>query len=297
MLQRFKEFKHDWEQPYLEGSRRAHLQEHVQGHRVHPDDRAPTTARASRSSATTSATSTRCAHFLDRGWSSRRSSSSRVFGILGGIGPHPEDVAAHEAHGRPAVRRPVPLVACSAPGATRCRSPRSRPRWAATCASAWRTGCGSARASSPKSNAEQVRAGAPDHRGAGPRDRHARRARVEGGEISVHYDPLIAKLIASADTREAARRSAIAGLRSYPILGVRTNVAFLIALLEHPRFISGDIDTGFVDSERAALLASSVGDPPPKLSPWQPGWQASLDSRGCTEHRTDPWATLRGWRG
>jgi uncharacterized protein (DUF849 family) len=32
------------------------------------------------------------AHFLDRGWSSRRCSSSRVFGILGGIGPHPEDV-------------------------------------------------------------------------------------------------------------------------------------------------------------------------------------------------------------
>jgi 3-methylcrotonyl-CoA carboxylase alpha subunit len=75
---------------------------------------------------------------------------------------------------------------------------------------------------------------------------------VEGGEISVHYDPLIAKLIAWADTRERARRRAVAALRNYPILGVRTNVAFLIALLEHPRFISGDIDTGFVDRYFAA---------------------------------------------
>src|SRR5688572_23847293 len=54
---------------------------------------------------------------------------------------------------------------------------------------------------------------------------------IEGSEITVHYDPMIAKLIATAETREAARQRALAALRSYPILGIRTNVAFLIALL------------------------------------------------------------------
>src|SRR4029077_12484796 len=70
----------------------------------------------------------------------------------------------------------------------------------------------------------------------------------EGGEISVHYDPLVAKLIADGPSRDVARRRAIEGLRSYPILGIRTNVAFLIELLEHPRFVAGDIDTRFLDA-------------------------------------------------
>ena len=121
---------------------------------------------------------------------------------------------------------------------------------------------------------------------------------VEGGEISVHYDPLIAKLIASADTREATRKRAIAGLRSYPILGVRTNVAFLNALLEHPRFISGDIDTGFVDSERAALLAASASETPPEAVAVATQMESVAGQVGAAPGVTDdPWATLRGWRG
>jgi acetyl/propionyl-CoA carboxylase alpha subunit len=121
---------------------------------------------------------------------------------------------------------------------------------------------------------------------------------VEGGEISVHYDPLIAKLIARADTRERARRRAVAALRNYPILGVRTNIAFLIALLEHPRFISGDIDTGFVDVERATLVASSSGDPPAEaisVAKATTGIAAGGDS--TPTNVPDPWTMLRGWRG
>ena len=62
---------------------------------------------------------------------------------------------------------------------------------------------------------------------------------IEGSEVSVHYDPLLAKLIAWGETRDAARRRALAALRSYPILGIRTNIALLIELLEHPRFVAG----------------------------------------------------------
>jgi acetyl-CoA/propionyl-CoA carboxylase biotin carboxyl carrier protein len=121
---------------------------------------------------------------------------------------------------------------------------------------------------------------------------------VEGGEISVHYDPLIAKLIAWADTRERARRRAIAALRNYPILGVRTNIAFLMALLEHPRFISGHIDTGFVDAERAALVASSAGDPPAEaIAVATAATGIAAAGNAAPTNVTDPWTMLRGWRG
>jgi acetyl/propionyl-CoA carboxylase alpha subunit len=121
---------------------------------------------------------------------------------------------------------------------------------------------------------------------------------VEGGEISVHYDPLIAKLIAWGDTRERARRRAVAALRNYPILGVRTNIAFLIALLEHPRFISGDVDTGFVDVERAALVASSADDPPAEAISVAMAATGIADTGNSTPANVpDPWTMLRGWRG
>jgi acetyl-CoA carboxylase biotin carboxylase subunit len=118
---------------------------------------------------------------------------------------------------------------------------------------------------------------------------------TEGDEISVHYDPMIAKLIAWGATREAARRRAVEALRAYPILGIRTNVPLLIRLLEHPRFVSGEIDTGFIDAERATLVAGLDAAPPPEV-------RAVAENRnGVGSHlkRTvnDPWESLRGWRG
>jgi acetyl-CoA/propionyl-CoA carboxylase biotin carboxyl carrier protein len=118
---------------------------------------------------------------------------------------------------------------------------------------------------------------------------------TEGTEIPVHYDPLLAKLIAWGETREAARRRAVAALRSYPILGVRTNGAFLLALLEHPRVVAGQLDTELVDTERATLLAGLSEDPPPEavavaLQPAEPA--AAAAAAGI-----DPWTTLGGWRG
>jgi acetyl/propionyl-CoA carboxylase alpha subunit len=120
---------------------------------------------------------------------------------------------------------------------------------------------------------------------------------VEGGEVSVHYDPMLAKLVATAETREAARRRALAALRNYPILGVRTNVALLIATLEHPRFVAGDLDTGFLDSESDALRRTVEDEPPPEVmavarAAREPGSAAATHAR-----RDDPWTSLRGWRG
>src|SRR5205814_2387058 len=51
---------------------------------------------------------------------------------------------------------------------------------------------------------------------------------MEGGEVPIYYDPLLAKVIAHAETRDAAISRLIAALRQYPILGVQTNVPYLI---------------------------------------------------------------------
>ena len=69
----------------------------------------------------------------------------------------------------------------------------------------------------------------------------------EGTDVPVQYDPMLAKLIASGDTRTAAIARASAALRRFPILGVRTNVAWLIRTLNHPEFLAGRLHTAFVD--------------------------------------------------
>jgi acetyl/propionyl-CoA carboxylase alpha subunit len=84
---------------------------------------------------------------------------------------------------------------------------------------------------------------------------------VEGGEVSIHYDPLIAKVIAHAETRALAISRLSSALRSFPILGVRTNVEYLVRILTHPDFRSGAIDTGFLDRHGAALAEAAEAVP------------------------------------
>ena len=74
---------------------------------------------------------------------------------------------------------------------------------------------------------------------------------AEGETIGTRYDPMIAKLTASGATREQARLRLLAALRATTILGVRTNVAHLCALLEDERVRAGDLDTELVEGARA----------------------------------------------
>jgi acetyl/propionyl-CoA carboxylase alpha subunit len=122
---------------------------------------------------------------------------------------------------------------------------------------------------------------------------------IEGVAMSVHYDPLIAKLIASGESREAARRRAIEALRNYPILGVRTNVPFLIQLLEHPAFVNGKIDTGFVDAVRSELLAAIDQEPSAAVLAVATHADAWIheEAGDRTPDVPDPWTSLRGYRG
>jgi len=123
---------------------------------------------------------------------------------------------------------------------------------------------------------------------------------TEGSDVAVHYDPLLVKLIASAETREAARARALAAIRNYPILGIRTNIPLLIELLEHPRFVSGDIDTGFLDAEGDAIRARLSSAPTPEVvavaAAARATGTASGTRAGAGRAGIDPWSSLRGTR-
>ncbi len=72
---------------------------------------------------------------------------------------------------------------------------------------------------------------------------------VEGGEVSMFYDPMIAKLVTWAPTRLAAIDRQVRALDSFRIDGIGHNVDFLSALMQHPRFREGALTTGFIAEE------------------------------------------------
>jgi len=91
----------------------------------------------------------------------------------------------------------------------------------------------------------------------------------EGGEISLYYDPMIAKLVTHGPTRAEAIEAQSDALDAFVIDGIRHNIPFLSALMAHPRWKSGKLSTGFIaeefkdgfhpiapDGERAEVLAA-----------------------------------------
>ncbi|HET9823305.1 MAG TPA: acetyl-CoA carboxylase biotin carboxylase subunit [Burkholderiaceae bacterium] len=69
---------------------------------------------------------------------------------------------------------------------------------------------------------------------------------VEGGEIPMHYDSMIAKLIVHGVDRDDAIRRMREALNGFVIRGVASNIPFQAALLAHPKFVTGDFNTGFI---------------------------------------------------
>ncbi len=71
----------------------------------------------------------------------------------------------------------------------------------------------------------------------------------EGGEVSMYYDPMIAKLITYGSDREDARARMLSALDRFLIRGVANNLSFLSALMMHPRFVSGNMSTNMIGEE------------------------------------------------
>ena len=82
----------------------------------------------------------------------------------------------------------------------------------------------------------------------------------EGGEISIWYDPMIAKLVTHAKTREAAIDAQAEALDAFAIDGIRHNIPFLTTLMAHPRWRAGKLSTGFIAEE----YKDGFHNPPPE---------------------------------
>jgi acetyl-CoA/propionyl-CoA carboxylase biotin carboxyl carrier protein len=119
---------------------------------------------------------------------------------------------------------------------------------------------------------------------------------VEGSNVSISYDPLLAKLTVAAESRDVAIARALAALRTFPVLGIRTNIPFLIRLLDHPEFRAGRLDTGFIDRHLDALIgprkapseaiAAAAVASAPRAAPFQ----QTAGAAGV-----DPWSGLGDW--
>jgi pyruvate carboxylase subunit A/propionyl-CoA carboxylase alpha chain len=83
---------------------------------------------------------------------------------------------------------------------------------------------------------------------------------ADGSEISIFYDPMIAKVISYAPTRRQASALLADALTRTRIHGVRTNRDLLVNVLRHPAFVDGATDTAFFDTHGLAALAAPTGD-------------------------------------
>ncbi|NKB76302.1 MAG: acetyl-CoA carboxylase biotin carboxylase subunit [Gammaproteobacteria bacterium] len=127
----------------------------------------------------------------------------------------------------------------------------------------------------------------------------------QGDEVSVHYDPMIAKLIVWGEDRPAALRRLHTALDQYQILGVQNNIAFLGQLSTHPLFEKGQTDTRFIESHFSEL--SSLGKGTKETTPYDIGILAAcydqLKSKEATQKKQQqsqdpysPWGICDDWQ-
>jgi acetyl-CoA carboxylase biotin carboxylase subunit len=116
----------------------------------------------------------------------------------------------------------------------------------------------------------------------------------EDGEVTPFYDPMIAKLIAYAPTREAAITELCEACDEVEVWPVKTNAGFLSRCLEAPDFIAGDVDTGFID-RNLEVLAAPAEPSAAALSAAAGGAMLAIDD-AIVEAQPSPWRELAGFR-
>ena len=123
----------------------------------------------------------------------------------------------------------------------------------------------------------------------------------QGDTVTPFYDPMIAKIISRGDDRAAALGRLRRALAETAVLGVGTNLDFLTRVAAHPEFLSGAVDTGFIERHRATLM------PPRRPAPDTVLAAAALskvlareDAAKAAASRSSepfsPWARTDGWR-
>jgi 3-methylcrotonyl-CoA carboxylase alpha subunit len=109
----------------------------------------------------------------------------------------------------------------------------------------------------------------------------------QGGEVTPHYDPMIAKLIVHAPDRAQAAAKLATACRAVEVWPVKTNAAFLARAAADPDFVAGKVDTGFIERHAARLV--------PGAEPEEAVLQAAARALLSNDAR-DPWTALVGFR-
>ncbi|MGB9082537.1 MAG: acetyl/propionyl/methylcrotonyl-CoA carboxylase subunit alpha [Desulfuromonadaceae bacterium] len=123
----------------------------------------------------------------------------------------------------------------------------------------------------------------------------------EGDEVSIYYDPMIAKLIVWDTDRAGALRRLRKALADYQVVGVTTNIGFLGSVAAHPAFAAGDLDTGFIERHRGDLFpeAQPASDRTLALASLDVLLRRSEEAKrtACASFEPhSPWHLTSGWR-
>ncbi len=113
-----------------------------------------------------------------------------------------------------------------------------------------------------------------------------------GDEVSIHYDPMIGKLIAWGEDREAAIDALINLVSETPVTGLTTNRDFLLRALKHDDFRAGDVHTGFIEVYEDVLLAKHEID----AQDYATAAIAIIAARQARAHDADPWSISDNFR-
>ncbi|MFK7732149.1 MAG: acetyl-CoA carboxylase biotin carboxylase subunit [Pseudomonadales bacterium] len=124
---------------------------------------------------------------------------------------------------------------------------------------------------------------------------------VQGDEVSVYYDPMIAKLVTWGENRDKALQRLVKALKQYRIAGMKTNIEFLSNLADSEPFRRADLDTGFIEKHSELIFREQQGDIELQLS------LAALFLSLCAEQQLEqarlkssdsnsPWFDRHRWR-
>jgi 3-methylcrotonyl-CoA carboxylase alpha subunit len=119
---------------------------------------------------------------------------------------------------------------------------------------------------------------------------------VEGGEVTMFYDPMIAKVIGWDQTRGGALARLANALETAEVAGPRTNLAFLISTLRHPEFVAGNVDTGFIERHKGDLVSPASPAPNDVLIFAALFELLQRQGRANGAAHASAWQHLDGWR-
>ena len=120
---------------------------------------------------------------------------------------------------------------------------------------------------------------------------------AEGYDVSVFYDPMLAKLIVYGETRDVAVARAISALRRFVVLGIRTNISFLLNILQSAAFRGSEVHTSFLDTEGVHFRQPPEEElPAAAYAALAVHRDASRSGHGTGPSRAvDPFETIGGW--